>query len=127
MKLDHVALYVNDLEAMRGFYERYFGAVANAKYHNPKTGLETYFLSFEGGARMEIMARPEVVAGTAAPYAAGYTHLAFTLGAKEQVDALTDKLERDGFTVASRPRTTGDGYYESCVLDPEGNQVELVA
>ena len=90
MKLDHVALYVHDLEAMRGFYERYFGAVANAKYHTPKTGLETYFLSFEGGARMEIMARPEVVAGTAAPSSAGSTHLALSPGSKEKGDALTD-------------------------------------
>ncbi len=126
MKLDHMALYAEDLETMKAFYERYFGARANAQYHNPRTGLRTYFLTFDGGARLEIMARPEVTRQPKAPHAAGYVHLAFGTGGKEAVDRLTEQLKRDGYTVVSSPRTTGDGYYESCVLDPEGNQVEIV-
>ena len=127
MKIEHLAMYVNDLEIMKEFYIKYFGATANDMYHNPRTGLQTYFLSFEEGARLEIMTRPDRVDSPKELYATGFTHLAFTLGSKEKVDEMTALMAKDGFKVLSGPRMTGDGYYESCFLDPEGNQIEIVA
>lgn len=127
MRIDHAALYVRDLEGIRAFYERYFGARAGAKYINPRTGLSTYFLSFDGEGRLEIMQRPGLSPRTERQLAEGYVHLAFSLGSREAVDTLTGRLRADGYEVLSGPRTTGDGYYESCVLDPEGNPIELVA
>ncbi len=126
MKINHVAMYVCDLEKMRSFYEMYFGGRAGALYHNPKTGLRTYFLSFADGGRLEIMTRPELQSKPKQPVEAGYIHLAFSAGSRQAVDDLTARLRGDGYTVLSGPRTTGDGYYESCVADPEGNQVEIV-
>ncbi|MGL5278318.1 MAG: VOC family protein [Cetobacterium sp.] len=127
MKIDHIAIYTNDLERLKDFYEKYFSAVSNSKYHNPKTGLETYFLSFENGARLEIMTRPNLNTNEAISPFCGFIHLAFSLGSKGTVDSLTNRLVEDGYTLLSGPRTTGDGYYESCILDPDGNQIELVA
>lgn len=125
--IDHAAIYVRDLEAARSFYERYFGATANDGYHNPRTGLRTYFLSFEGGGtRLEIMSRPGVDSDRT-PQSVGWAHVSFTLGSAEAVDALAARLREDGYTIANGPRTTGDGYYEAVVLDPEGNEIELVA
>ena len=126
MKINHVALYVQDLEAAKDFFKKYFGATENQKYHNPKTGLETYFLSFQGEARLEIMTRPALPSGEKSVLHDGYTHLAFSVGSKQKVDDLTRLLREDGFTVISGPRVTGDGYYESCVLDLEDNQIEIV-
>lgn len=126
MKINHLALYVKDLEGMKAFYKKYFNATENTKYHNPKTGLETYFLTFPGEARLEIMTRPDVSESEKKDMQAGYIHLAFSAGSKQKVDDLTHQLKEDGFTVLSGPRTTGDGYYESCVLDPENNQIEIV-
>lgn len=125
MKIHHAALYVTDLEGMRAFYETYFGASANAMYHNPCTGLQTYFLSFEDGARLEIMTRPEMSASHNSGCRTGYIHVAYSVGSREAVDSLTARILADGYPVLSGPRTTGDGYYESCVLDPEGNQIEI--
>ena len=125
MKIEHIAMYVNDLEAARDFFVRYFGAVPNGGYHNPKTGLRTYFLSFGNGARLEIMTRPDLVDGEKALTRTGYAHLAFSLGSREAVDHLTARLRADGYAVVSGPRTTGDGYSESCILDIEGNQIEI--
>jgi lactoylglutathione lyase len=126
MRIDHAAVHVEDLEASSAFYRTYFGGTAGQRYHNPRTGLTTCFLSFGEGARLEIMTRPdhrgEVPGGRL-----GWHHLAFTLGSERAVDELTTRLRDDGHAVVSGPRTTGDGYYESCVLDPDGNQVELVA
>lgn len=127
MHIEHLALYVQDLEGMKQFYQRYFNAQPNSGYHNPKTGLRSYFLTFEEGCRLELMHRPEVTGREKPPIAAGYIHLAFTVGERARVDALTQQLRQDGYTVCSGPRVTGDGYYESCILDPEGNQIELVA
>lgn len=127
MRIEHVALGVQDLEAMKTFYCQYFDATANDRYHNPKTGLQTYFLTFADGARLEIMSRPEIVRNPGSLYQAGYLHLAFQVGSKSAVDQLTAKLASAGYPVLSGPRTTGDGYYESCVLDPEHNQIEIVA
>lgn len=128
MKLEHSAVYVNDLESMKEFYQEYFGAVANEKYHNPKTGLETYFLSFKNGdSRLELMTRPEMVPQDKALFRTGLTHLAFSTGSESHVDDLTNSLKAAGYTVISGPRRTGDGYYESCILDPEGNQIEITS
>ena len=125
MKLDHVAMYVNDLEAARDFFIRYFGAVSNEMYPNPRTGLKTYFLSFDRGARLEIMSRPDMADLPKDPLRTGLVHLAFCVGGKEKVDQLTERLRADGYAVVSGPRITGDGYYESCIEGPEGNLVEI--
>ena len=127
MKIEHIAMYVRDLEGMKEFYKTYFGAVSNEKYHNPRTGLSTYFLSFSDGTRLELMHRPDVTEEKKDLLSVGYTHLAFSTGSREGVDSLTQQLAEDGFEVLSGPRTTGDGYYESCILDPEGNQIEIIA
>ncbi|RDU22642.1 VOC family protein [Anaerosacchariphilus polymeriproducens] len=127
MQVNHIALYVNDLEAMKDFYIKYFGASANSKYHNVKTGLQTYFLSFEDGTRIEIMNKPNVTQKEGTLERCGYIHVAFSVGNQEKVDELTETLKDDGYQVISGPRTTGDGYYESCILDPEQNMIEIVA
>jgi lactoylglutathione lyase len=133
MKLEHVALYVDDLEAMREFYCDHLGAQANAKYRNATTGFESYFLSFESGAQVEIMSHPETVVNDPVGGAGrhlkslGYIHLAFSLGSRDAVDRKTNDLAQAGVVILSQPRQTGDGYYESVILDPEGNQIELVA
>lgn len=127
MKIDHVAIYVQDLEATKEFFIKYFNASANDMYHNPKTGLRTYFLSFEDNTRLEIMNRPDMVKADFNLYREGFIHLSFSLGSKEKVDELTNRLKNNGYEVLSGPRTTGDGYYESCILGPENNILELVA
>jgi lactoylglutathione lyase len=111
---------------MKLFYETYFMAVSNDGYHNVNTGLCTFFLSFADDTRLELMTRPNLVQLEPTPFQTGYIHLAFSAGSKAAVDTLTSTLENDGYTVLSKPRTTGDGYYESCVLDPDGNQIEIV-
>lgn len=126
MFINHIALYVNDLEKMKKFYEEFFNGKSNEMYHNKNTGLKTYFLSFENGARLEIMTRPDMTENQKELTKLGYIHLAFSVGSREKVDALTNKLKNSGYKVISGPRTTGDGYYESCVLDPENNQIEIV-
>lgn len=125
MKIDHIALYVSDLERMRTFYTTYFGGISNTQYHNPKTGLRTYFLSFQDGSRLELMSRPELEDSANRIFRLGLIHLAFAVGSRDSVDSLTTQLKLDGYTILSEPRTTGDGYYESCILDPEDNQVEI--
>ncbi|MCD8090740.1 MAG: VOC family protein [Clostridiales bacterium] len=125
MKINHISIYVSDLDASRAFYEKYFGAKSGNKYHNIKTGLQTYFLSFDGDVRLELMSRPDLISDDKKEFLTGLTHLAFSTGSKEKVDALTAQLEADGYTVAGQPRTTGDGYYESVILDNEGNRIEI--
>lgn len=125
MKIDHVAMYVNDLERAKDFFVRYLGGKAGEGYHNKTTGLRTYFLSFEGGARLELMTRPELLDPDKALNRTGLIHVAFSVGSKEAVDELTKRLKGDGYEVISGPRTTGDGYYESCVLAIEDNQIEI--
>ena len=127
MKLEHIALYVEDLEAIKSFYIRHFGATANNKYYNPRTGLQTYFLSFDGGARLEIMQRPGMTPKASGEHVLGYTHISFKLGSEEEVDQLTRVLQESGCPLLTGPRMTGDGYYESVLSDPEGNLIELVA
>lgn len=125
MKLEHIAMYVNDLENTRLFFMQYFGAISNKMYHNPQTGLRTYFLSFEDGARLEIMSRPDMSDAPKNNLRAGLIHISFCVGSKERVDALTEQLRADRYAVISGPRTTGDGYYESCIEGPEGNLIEI--
>lgn len=127
MHLDHFALWTANLERMKTFYEVYFGAAAGEKYINARRGFASYFLSFADGARLEIMAQHDVARTPnqeAAPQP-GYAHLAIALGSVEKVDALTETLRAAGYTIAGTPRWTGDGYYESVVLDPDGNSIEL--
>ena len=126
MRIDHVALFCRDLEQMRQFFIDYFDARSNEQYHNPRTGLRTYILSFtEGSTRLELMLRPDVQDADPSQPAIGYVHLSFAVGSKKGVDLLTRRLAADGYTVTSGPRTTGDGYYESSILGPEGIQIEL--
>ncbi len=128
IRLDHVAMYVHDLEGMKTFFIRYFSASSNAMYVNPRTGLRSYFLTFPDGGRLEIMNRPEVSSVQGQDlFRGGYTHVAFSVGGKERVDELTQQLKADGYTVLSGPRTTGDGYYESSILGPEGNLIEIIS
>jgi lactoylglutathione lyase len=126
MKINHIALYVNDLEKIKAFYEKYFDAKSNEMYHNQKTGLKTYFLEFNNGCRVEIMTKENLNNIKKETNNTGYIHIAFSVGSKERVDELTKRIENDGYRVISQPRITGDGYYESCVLDPEDNQIEIV-
>lgn len=125
MRIDHVAIYVRDLEAARSFFEKYFGTKNGSQYHNPKTGLQTYFLTFHDGARLEIMTRPQLLTPDEPALQTGLTHIAFSVGSREAVDQLTSRLAADGYQVQSGPRVTGDGYYESCVLGPESCALEI--
>lgn len=125
MKIEHIALYVNDLEGAKDFFRRYFGAVSNDMYHNKTTGFQSYFLTFEDGARLEIMTKPDLIDTEKSPVRTGYIHLAFSVGSKDAVDSLTARMKSDGYQILSGPRTTGDGYYESCIVGFEGNLVEI--
>lgn len=125
MRIEHVALYVNDLDAAKQFFTRYFGARSNELYHNATTGFRSYFLSFDDGARLEIMTRPDMDDLEKPLARTGFVHLAFSVGSPEAVDRLTVQLAADGYLVAIGPRTTGDGYYESCIVALEGNQIEI--
>lgn len=125
MKIEHVALYVNDLEKARCFFMKYLGARSNEGYHNLKTNFRSYFLSFDDGARLEIMNKPEMPDFPKELARTGYAHIAFSVGSKEKVDVLTEELKADGYEVVSGPRTTGDGCYESCIVAIEGNQIEI--
>lgn len=122
-----MAIRVRDLEGTKKFYADYFGCTHGLKYANPASGFESYFMRFDDSASIELMTSPPVRAsdtraGEALP---GFAHIAISLGTKEKVIGLTNRLREDGYTVASEPRTTGDGYFESVVLDPEGNRIEL--
>ncbi|HJF20344.1 MAG TPA: VOC family protein [Enterococcus columbae] len=125
MKIEHVAMYVNDLERTKQFFEYYFNATSNERYHNPKTGFSSYFLTFSDGARLEIMHKTQMEDAKKSFVRTGFIHLAFSLGSKDKVDQLTQQLKQDGYEILSGPRTTGDGYYESCVVAIEENLIEL--
>ncbi len=129
MKIEHLAVWVENLEEMRHFYETYFEAKASEKYHNPEKNFESYFLAFAGGCRLELMRKPEIGdrRNEFSDQQKGLVHFAMAAGSRTRVDELTLRLERDGFSVVGLPRVTGDGYYESVVLDPEGNIVEITA
>ena len=125
MRVEHIALYVNDLEAARSFFVNYLGGRSNDGYHNKTTGFRSFFISFDDGARLEIMSKPGMTDMEKPINRTGYVHVAFSVGSRERVDELTARLKSDGYSVVSGPRTTGDGYYESCIIAVEGNQIEI--
>ena len=125
MFIEHIAMYVNDLEKAKEFFIKYLGAKPNNLYHNEKTDFKSYFLTFDIGCCLEIMTKPELVDDKKDLKRTGFIHIAFSVGSKEKVDELTEILKSDGYEVISGPRTTGDGYYESCIVGIEGNQIEI--
>lgn len=125
MKIDHIAVYVKNLKAAKNFFCRYFNGTVGEMYHNTKTGFMSYFISFEDGARLEVMTRPETAGNQHQQQFIGYVHLAFSVGSREDVISLTERLRTDGYRIVSEPRITGDGYFESVVLDHEDNMIEI--
>lgn len=127
MKLEHVAIYTKDLEALRAFYTKYFQAASNDLYVNPRKGSRSYFLSFSDGARLELMQMESVPNSLNDPIAqaTGIIHIAFSVGSRSGVDRLAERLRDDGFRIVDGPRQTGDGYYECAFLDPDGNRIEI--
>jgi len=128
MRIEHLAIWTRHLEELREFYTCFFAGEAGGKYVNQNTGFESYFIAFEGGARLELMRLPHLsdalVDSSERP---GLAHLAFTVGLRGEVDSLSAKLDEAGYALLSSPRLTGDGYYEACVADPDGNRVEILA
>jgi lactoylglutathione lyase len=127
MHIEHIALWTNKLVIMKEFYEQYFGAQSGSKYHNPTTQLMSYFLTFSSGARLELISMPNILDGEQKDGEGfpGYVHMVFSTGSEEAVNALTKTIEEDGYQVLDGPRHTGDGYYESVIVDPDGNRVEI--
>ena len=125
MRIEHIAMYVNDLEAARNFFLNYLGGRSNDGYHNRKTEFRSYFISFDDGSRLELMTKPGLADQEKPLNRTGYAHIAFSVGGKENVDSLTAALRNAGFEVVSGPRTTSDGYYEGCIVAIEGNQIEI--
>lgn len=124
MKIEHLAIWTTNLEAMKAFYEKYFKVKAGSLYHNPNKKFKSYFLNFETGCQLELMTKEGIVESSTKEQL-GLAHFAISVGSKEGVDQLTEQLRTDGFIISGEPRTTGDGYYESVVLDPEGNRIEI--
>jgi lactoylglutathione lyase len=129
MRIDHIALWTTDLDRCLRFYVRYFGATAGSRYVNASKGFESCFLSFPEGARIEVMKTTKLspLLIEAGAERMGLTHFALSLGSEALVDELTLRLKEDGLPVLGGPRRTGDGYYESVVLDPDGNRIEIAA
>jgi len=125
MRIEHVAIWTRDLERLKSFYETYFEVTAGAKYASTKRPFESCFLSFASGARLELMRLPDLADAGRSRSTIGLAHLALSTGSRETVNALTRRLRADGYTIVDGPRVTGDGYYESVVLDPDGNRIEL--
>ena len=125
IKIEHIAYWVQDLEVIKEFYIRHFKAQPNEKYHNQKKGFRSYFLTLGEGARIEIMHMDGLIPASKKGHSYGLAHIALSLGSKEKVDELTHEMVIAGVTLIGKPRTTGDGYYESVVADPEGNLIEL--
>lgn len=127
MKIEHIAIWAKNIESTRMFYQKYFNAVSNDKYESVEKSFSSYFLSFDSGARLELMQMPSIPESLNNAYSqfTGFIHLAISVGSEERVDSLTTTLRNDGFEILDGPRKTGDGYYESTVLDPEGNRLEI--
>lgn len=124
MRIDHVAVWVKDLEIMKNFYERYFAVSSSKLYQNKKTGFKSYFLKFDNNSRIEIMSRDDIFKEKSENLL-GYAHISISLGTKDKVDQYTEIFRADGYKIVSEPRVTGDGYYESVICDPENNLIEL--
>ncbi|PAD20747.1 VOC family protein [Terribacillus saccharophilus] len=124
MKIEHIAIWVKDIERMKEFYTHYFAAESNSRYVNEKKGFASYFLTFSSGSRLELMKKVGINK-EAQPDQLGWAHVAFSVGSKEEVDRLTERIREDGYMILGEPRTTGDGYYESVIEDPEGNIIEI--
>ena len=124
MKIEHIAIWVKDIEKMKGFYLHFFDMKSNEKYENPKKNFSSYFLSFKDGARIELMHNPDI-SEFIEKSKLGLTHFAISVGNKEKVDSITENIRENGYQIIGEPRTTGDGYYESIIADPEGNLIEL--
>lgn len=125
MRIEHIAVWTADLERLVAFYAKHFGAAVGPKYTNPRTGFESYFLSFESGAKLEVMRSPTVTTGESSQPRFGYAHFAISVGSEAEVDRLTERFRADGVPVVNGPRRTGDGYYEGVILDPDGNRIEI--
>lgn len=125
MKIEHIAMWVSDLDAARDFFVKYFGAISDSGYHNPETNFRSHFLTFSDGARLELMTIPQLDNAEKTLFRTGYAHIAFSVGSAERVDELTQELRNAGYRIQSEPRRTGDGYYESCIADIEGNLIEI--
>ena len=127
MKIEHVAIYTRDLEALRSFYTKYFLATSNDLYLNQTKGFRSYFLSFSDGARLELMQMESIPDSLNDPIAqsTGIIHIAFSLGSRSAVDRMSERLREDDFRILDGPRQTGDGYYECAFLDPDGNRIEI--
>jgi len=124
MKIEHLAIWTIHLEAMKAFYEKYFQATAGSLYHNPDKKFKSYFLSFHQGCRLELMMK-ESISTRMEETQLGLAHFALSVGTKDAVNRITEQLRADGIIIFAEPRTTGDGYYESVILDPDGNQIEI--
>ena len=128
MKVDHIGMYVKDIQKIANFYTKYFkGTLSQPAYHNPKKNFTSHFISFESGTKLEIMHQPNIKEVKEEPKSQyiGFIHIAFSVGSKENVDKLAEQLKSDGYDIIDGPRTTGDGFYEAYVLDPENNRVEF--
>ena len=128
MKIEHIAIWVKDIDKVCEFYRKYFGGNIQPLYHNPTKQFTSRFVTFEDGTRLEVMNNPNVGTLTESMFHVehlGIAHISFSVGSKEKVDLLTKEMSADGVTIVGEPRTTGDGYYESVVLDPEGNRIEI--
>ncbi len=126
-RIDHIAIWSKDIEQLKNFYTTYFEARSGEKYLNPKKNFQSYFLTFNDQCRLELMQMPGIPQTENDAYAqfSGLIHFAIGVGSTEKVDSLTEQLRKDGYEIVGEPRTTGDGYYESVVLDPEGNRIEI--
>lgn len=127
MYIEHLAIWCKDLEIMKDFYVKYFGAVPNMRYHNPKNKFYSYFVSFEKGPRLELMQMPGIPdsLNDVMEQFTGLIHFAVSVGSAEKVDEITEIFRKNGIVIVGEPRKTGDGYYESAILDPEGNRIEV--
>lgn len=127
MRIEHIAMYVNDLEAEKDFFVKYFNAKAGSKYTNFRSDFSNYFLKFDDGSRLEIMTRNSSADPEKIRYRTGYHHIAICVGDRKDVDDMMKKFDAEGVIVVSGARTTGDGYYEAVIVDPEGNEIEIIA
>ena len=127
MTLSHIAIWTNDIERAKAFYVSYLGGKSNEKYMNPKKDFESYFITFEGGASLEIMRRTDITEPRENHNLIGLAHFAFSVGTKEKVDEMIERFRLDGYTITGEPRITGDGFYDGALLDPDGNIIEIIA